>query len=249
MAKKITQRKVVLVSFLVNLLDVITNLVVAVLTGSAVVFGQMAQGIADGVGSALLVLGARRAARPSDARHPLGYAREAFFWSLLSAVAMLVFGAGMSAWRGFQQLMDPKPLDTPLLAVAVLVLAVFTNGYAVGLSARKLEVGRLGLRKVMQSVNQPLVKGAFIRDVIGTFTQYPIRLAWAITIHKSQGKTFERAVIDLGRGAFAHGQTYVALSRCRRLGGITLKKPIRPRDIMVDERIVEYYEMMRRYTL
>ncbi len=85
--------------------------------------------------------------------------------------------------------------------------------------------------------------------VVGTFTQYPVRLAWAITIHKSQGKTFERAVIDLGRGAFAHGQTYVALSRCRRLGGITLKKPIRPRDIMVDERIVEYYEMMRRYTL
>ncbi|MDQ2090653.1 cation diffusion facilitator family transporter [Marimonas arenosa] len=170
MAKKITQRKVVLVSFLVNLLDVITNLVVALVTGSAVVFGQMAQGLGDGVGSALLVLGARRAARPPDARHPLGYAREAFFWSILSAVSMLIFGAGLSAWRGVQQLMDPKPLDTPLLAVAVLVLAVFTNGYAVGLSARKLGVGRAGLRKVLQRVDQPLVKGAFIRDVIGTFT-------------------------------------------------------------------------------
>lgn len=170
MARKVTARKVVVVSFLVDLLDVITNLVVAMLTGSAVVFSEMAQGIADSVGSALLVLGERRATRPGDARHPLGYAREAFFWSLLSAVAMLVFGAGLSAWRGFQQLLDPKPLDTPLLAIAVLVLAVFTNGYAVSLSARKLGIGRGGLRAVFQNLSQPLVKGAFLRDVIGTFT-------------------------------------------------------------------------------
>jgi ATP-dependent exoDNAse (exonuclease V) alpha subunit len=84
--------------------------------------------------------------------------------------------------------------------------------------------------------------------VVGTFNQYPVKLAWAITIHKSQGKTFNRVMIDLGRGAFAHGQTYVALSRCRRLGGVTLKQRIKPRDIMIDERIVEYYEMMRRYS-
>ena len=57
--------------------------------------------------------------------------------------------------------------------------------------------------------------------VIGTFTQYPLKLAWAITIHKSQGLTFERAVID-ARDAFAHGQVYVALSRCRTLNGLVL---------------------------
>ena len=56
----------------------------------------------------------------------------------------------------------------------------------------------------------------------GAFTQYPIRLAWAVTIHKSQGKTFDRVVIDIGRGAFAHGQVYVALSRCTNFAGITL---------------------------
>ena len=53
----------------------------------------------------------------------------------------------------------------------------------------------------------------------GAFTQYPIRLAWAVTIHKSQGKTFDRVVIDIGRGAFAHGQVYVALSRCTNFAG------------------------------
>jgi ATP-dependent exoDNAse (exonuclease V) alpha subunit len=79
-------------------------------------------------------------------------------------------------------------------------------------------------------------------DVLGSFTQYPLRLAWAITIHKSQGKTFDKVIIDLSGGAFEVGQTYVALSRCRTLEGIVLKQPIRPNDIRVDERILTFYE-------
>lgn len=79
-------------------------------------------------------------------------------------------------------------------------------------------------------------------ETIGTFTQFPLRLAWAITIHKSQGQTFEKIIIDLDRGAFEHGQTYVALSRCRSLEGIVLRQPIQPRDILTDERVIEFYE-------
>ncbi len=79
-------------------------------------------------------------------------------------------------------------------------------------------------------------------QVMGTFEQYPLKTAWAITIHKSQGKTFDRVIIDMGRGAFEHGQTYVALSRCRTLDGIVLKQKLKPRDILVDERVVEFYE-------
>lgn len=79
-------------------------------------------------------------------------------------------------------------------------------------------------------------------ETLGTFRQFPLKLAWAITIHKSQGKTFDKVIIDLGAGAFEHGQTYVALSRCRTLEGIVLKQPIRPKDILTDERIVEFYE-------
>jgi len=81
-------------------------------------------------------------------------------------------------------------------------------------------------------------------EVMGTFTQYPLKTAWAITIHKSQGKTFDRCIIDMGRGAFEHGQTYVALSRCRTLEGIVLKQKLRPNDILVDETVVQYYEQM-----
>ncbi|HJW30936.1 MAG TPA: hypothetical protein VJ508_17015, partial [Saprospiraceae bacterium] len=82
-------------------------------------------------------------------------------------------------------------------------------------------------------------------ELVGSFTQYPVKLAWAVTIHKSQGQTYDRVAIDLGRGAFEHGQAYVALSRCRTLGGLFLKKPLTPRDILVDERIEEFYFAMR----
>ena len=80
--------------------------------------------------------------------------------------------------------------------------------------------------------------------VIGSFKQYPLKMAWAITIHKSQGKTFDKVIIDMGTGAFEHGQTYVALSRCRTLNGIVLKQKLRPQDVLTDERIVEFYEQM-----
>jgi len=85
-----------------------------------------------------------------------------------------------------------------------------------------------------------VAEGQLQSEVIGTFRQYPLMLAWAVTIHKSQGKTFDRVIVDIGRGAFAHGQTYVALSRCTTLGGIVLKKPIMKKHIWTDYRVVDF---------
>ena len=83
------------------------------------------------------------------------------------------------------------------------------------------------------------------QDLLGTFTQYPLKLAWAITIHKSQGLTFDRAIID-ARAAFAHGQVYVALSRCRSFEGIVLSSKINSSSVKTDLAVKEYNEKTER---
>lgn len=90
--------------------------------------------------------------------------------------------------------------------------------------------------------------GEIEQDVVGTFRQYPIRLAWAITIHKSQGQTFDRVIIDTGNGVFAHGQLYVALSRCTRLEGIQLKRSIVHSDVKFDENVLNFGGFDRQHT-
>ena len=82
-------------------------------------------------------------------------------------------------------------------------------------------------------------------EEVGSFTQYPVRLAFAVTIHKSQGKTFEKVIIDVGRGTFAHGQMYVALSRCTTLEGIVLKQPLKKNHILMDWKVVKFLTGMQ----
>lgn len=77
-------------------------------------------------------------------------------------------------------------------------------------------------------------------EELGSYTQYPVKLAWALTVHKSQGLTFNSVIIDMGRGAFTGGQTYVALSRCRSFEGLTLKSTVADRDIFVNPTIVNF---------
>ncbi len=110
-----------------------------------------------------------------------------------------------------------------------VVIAALSDGQTVDILPFTWEIFRFFVAEdVLQS------------ETVGRFTQYPLMLAWAITIHKSQGKTFDRVILDIGRGAFAHGQTYVALSRCRTLDGLVLKRPLRKSHVRTDYRVMRF---------
>ena len=92
----------------------------------------------------------------------------------------------------------------------------------------------------MKKFNYLIKDDKVVHEVIATFTQYPIKLAWAVTIHKSQGQSFENVILDLDTGSFAHGQTYVALSRVVSLEGLFLTREIRMSDIIFNKNIQDY---------
>ena len=97
------------------------------------------------------------------------------------------------------------------------------------------------VRPYTWEATRPVVDGGSLRrEVIGTYTQLPFKLAWAITIHKSQGQTLERLIVDLSGGMFSFGQLYVALSRCTSMSGLVLKRPVLPKDLKTDKRVVRF---------
>ena len=112
-------------------------------------------------------------------------------------------------------------------------------------------VGMSTWQKVRYLVEEEFNEGTgkfdetLVPEVLAEFKQIPLRLAWAVTVHKSQGQTYDEVIVDMGSGAFSSGHTYVALSRVRSLEGLYLTKPIRLKDIQVDPAVVEFMGQAR----
>ncbi|MDR0275996.1 MAG: AAA family ATPase [Burkholderiaceae bacterium] len=126
-------------------------------------------------------------------------------------------------------------------------------GEVAGLEADHIRVRKAGTGNVVVVGKATWRKYKYVYDyetkrieqeVVGAFEQFPLALGWAVTIHKSQGLTLDALTLDLGRGAFAEGQTYVALSRARTLEGITLARPISMRDVRTDPVVVAFYRSL-----
>ncbi len=116
----------------------------------------------------------------------------------------------------------------------------------VEVDGERLDVGRATWEKVRYELDEFFdedtnkVKEVLVAVPVAEFKQFPLRLAWGVTIHKSQGQTYDEVMIDMGAGAFAPGQTYVALSRVRSLQGLYLSRPIRMSDVKIDARVLAF---------
>lgn len=110
-------------------------------------------------------------------------------------------------------------------------------------NGNEVEIGKHIFENVEFEYNKEADK--ILHKVTGEFMQYPVRLAYAITVHKSQGKTFDKVIIDMGEsGAFAHGQVYVALSRCRSLEGIIIRRPIQNKELIYNKNVLEFNKLI-----
>lgn len=166
---KYTAKKVITTSLIVDMIDLLTNLTVMILTGSAVFIAETLQGLTDIVAVAIVFFGVKRSKRKRDNRHHFGHGRELYFWTLIAAIVILLFSGVPSLFFGYQRMINPHPIENLNIAFIVAGLAILTNGYAL-----KLSYGRLMERHKVKEVphlflRSPRVetKATFTLDLIG----------------------------------------------------------------------------------
>lgn len=172
MKRSISSWRVVTTSFGVDVTDVVLNLVLAVISGSAVMLVQALQGGADLITSGLLIIGVKQSKRAADKRHHFGYGREVYFWTLMSGVMMLTVTATLSFYHGWQHVIEAPAIANIPLALIVLVIGFFTNSYALSLSYKRLRAHEEN-ESIWETFNDSVLvetKAAFVLDLMGTLS-------------------------------------------------------------------------------
>lgn len=168
--KPISEYRVIVTSFIVDVLDVIVNLAIAILTGSVVMLSEFLQGLADLTAAAFLLVGHTRAKKKADKLHPFGHGKEIYFWTLISAVVMMTLTAAGSFAVGLNRFLHPQEINHIGFGYGALILAFTTNSYALSLSFRKLMRGekKRHLIKIFFRSSAVATKNAFVLDLMGT---------------------------------------------------------------------------------
>jgi cation diffusion facilitator family transporter len=168
--QRITTKKVIITSVVVDVIDVILNFSIAVLSGSVVMMTQVLEGVSDLASSGLLLIGFNRSLQKEDRNHPFGYGTEIYFWSFLSAVIMFGLTSTISFYFGWQRFFHPQPIKDISVALVILILTFFTNGYAFFISLRRLVKERpfKHILRIFYRSSLIETKTVFILDLMGT---------------------------------------------------------------------------------
>jgi len=167
--RRISARRSVTTSFLVDLGDIGLNVAAMIITGSVVLLAEALEGGSDLIASALLLVGLRMSKRRSDKKHPFGFGKALFSWTLISAMVMLVFGAGLSFYFGLKRFLDPHAIEYIGIAYATLCISIITNGYALSVSTRRLlhDSPFKELKNILFESTHVETKNTFILDLTG----------------------------------------------------------------------------------
>src|SRR5687768_7634730 len=167
---KISSKRAILTSFLVDLGDIALNVTAMIITGSVVLLAEALEGGSDLVASGLLFVGLRISKKRANKKHPFGFGKALFSWTLLSAMVMLVFGAGLSFYFGLKRFLDPHDIEKIGLAYLALSISICTNGYALSVSTRRLlhKEPLRDLFKIFFNSAHVETKNTFVLDFTGT---------------------------------------------------------------------------------
>ena len=168
--KRISAKKTVITSFLVDLADIILNVIVMIITGSVIMLAEALEGGSDLVASGALLIGLRISKRRANKTHPFGYGKALFSWTLISALIMLIFASSLSFYFGLKRFLDPQEIKSIYLAYGALCISIISNGYALTLSARRL-LHKQKFRDIIQVFLKSThveTKNTFILDLTGT---------------------------------------------------------------------------------
>ncbi|MGE5041497.1 MAG: cation diffusion facilitator family transporter [Candidatus Levyibacteriota bacterium] len=171
---QVTSKRVLITSFLVDILDILVSLVIAVISGSVIMLTEVFEGIADLASSGFLLVGYYNSRQKEDSLHPFGYGREMYFWALLSALVMFGVTATLSIYFGWKRIFQPQEVHSIYVVFTILLITLFTNSYACFLSLRKLLQGR-SLRYIINMFYRPTlieVKTTFILDFMGATASF-----------------------------------------------------------------------------
>lgn len=162
--------RIIITSFLVDFIDVLTSFIVALLSGSVVMIAQVLEGLTDLAASGFLLIGLIKSRKPSDKKHPFGYGLEIYFWTMLSSILILGVTSTLSIYFGLKRLISPMLIHNIYLAFAVLGFTVFTNGYALSLSIKRLLRGRsiFKIREIFSHSSLIETKTTFVLDLTGS---------------------------------------------------------------------------------
>lgn len=166
---RITAKRSVTTSFIVDLGDIGLNVTAMIITGSVILLAEALEGGSDLIASGLLLIGLKISKKRSDKKHPFGFGKALFSWTLLSAMVMLVFGAGMSFYFGLKRFLEPHDIEHIGIAFGTLCISIITNGYALSVSARRLLNNRpfRELKDTLVKSTHVETKNTFILDLTG----------------------------------------------------------------------------------